>query len=104
MIFSWSPNNLYMVLILYIRYAYPLNVSEQFLFWDRYYNCKGLDSSPPFRKEYFQPFESTEIRLQFNTINTTKITIYMIIIDIINVKMGGYFNRIINNRMLLPLK
>src|SRR4030067_1334405 len=36
-------------------------VSEQFLFWDRYYNCKGLDSSPPFRKGYSQPFEPTEI-------------------------------------------
>ena len=36
-------------------------VSEQFLFWDRYYNCKGLDSSPAFRKGYSQPFEPTKI-------------------------------------------
>jgi len=41
-----SLNNLYTVLSVYYPLPNPTLESEQFLFWVRYYNERGYDSSP----------------------------------------------------------
>jgi len=85
--FSILPlTNLYMHLILYIRYAYPLKCYLwQYFFRDRYHTCKGFDSSPPFGR-VSQPLNPRKIKKYIRMIvkiQNAKLVILMLI-DYIN--------------------